>query len=45
METQIEVNLGQIVTVFVRKGIGNDLGTNLCLFGAFSCLLRWTKHK
>jgi len=33
------VNFGQVVTVFVWNGIGNDLGTNLCLLRAFSCLL------
>ena len=29
---------GQIVTVFVRSGIGNDLVTKLCLLPYFCCL-------
>ena len=29
---------GQIVTVFVRSGIGNDLVTKLCLLQSFCCL-------
>lgn len=33
----IELDLFE-VTVFVRYGIGNDLGTDLCL-------LHWTKNK
>jgi len=42
---QREVIFGQFVTVFVQIGIGNDLGTNLCLLGAFSCPFDRTKYK
>ena len=40
----IELDLFE-VTVFVRYGIGNDLGTDLCLLRSFWCLLHWTKNK